>query len=111
MFHLPEDMDLHRLTGLHPFTALDLLTMVEIQQVHEVVLEVVGKDYFASILPPTLMFYDRMKRDHPDIVPLDLVVKVYAISRRRGEAEAFVMLAMGREWLATLSGPKEFAHG
>jgi hypothetical protein len=35
---------------------------------------------------------------------LDFVVEVYAMSRRRGELEAFIMAAIGREWLASFQG-------
>jgi len=105
MFTLPEDANLTPLTGLQPFTALDLLTIVELDRIREAVIEAVGSEQFDQWKAPGIMFFDKMKRTKPDATPLDFVVEVYATARHRGELEAFLVAAMGREWLLELQRP------
>lgn len=104
MFTIPQDANLTPLTGLHPFTALDLLTLVELDRIREAVIEAVGQEQFDLWKGQGIMFFDKTKRLKPDTAPLDFVVEVYAMSRRRGELEAFIMAAIGREWLASFQG-------
>lgn len=99
MFTVPEDANLSLLTGLHPFTAMDLLTVVELDRIREVVIEVVGTEVFDSWKGQGIMFFDRMKPQKPEMAPIDFVLEIYAMTLQRGEVEAFIMAAIGRCWL------------
>lgn len=104
MFTIPEDVNFAPLTGLHPFTALDLLTVVELDRIRQAVIEAVGQEQFDLWSGRGIMFFDKMKQLKPDTAPIDFVVEIYAKSRDKGELEAFIMAAIGREWLASFQG-------